>query len=152
MQRDLPGSLQMLASYLGIKGTRGLQEFLPNTFPIGAVNPCPLCPAGYVYLTSNGNSTREAAQIQLRRRLHNGFTAILQYTFSKSIDDDAALGGQGALIPSQTQNAASQNPPGSTGAPGGGQSGGTPSGTGACKRHGRAELAQSERRTRPFDF
>ncbi len=41
VQRDLPGSLQMTASYLGIKGTRGVQEFLPNTFPAGAGNPCP---------------------------------------------------------------------------------------------------------------
>jgi hypothetical protein len=96
VQRDLPGSLQMTAAYLGIKGTRGPQEFLPNTYPIGAANPCPSCPAGFYYVASNGNSTRESAQIQLRRRLHNGFTATLQYTFSKSIDDDAVLGGQGA--------------------------------------------------------
>jgi len=98
VQRDLPGSLQMTATYLGIKGTRGPQEFLPNTFPTGTTNPCPACPTGFAYLTSGGNSTREAAQFQLRRRLHNGFTGILQYTFSKSIDDDAALGGQGAVI------------------------------------------------------
>ena len=26
-------------------------------------------------MTSNGNSTRESGQFQLRRRLHNGFTA-----------------------------------------------------------------------------
>ena len=39
LQRDLPGSLQLTATYLGIKGTRGVQEFLPNTFPIGAPNP-----------------------------------------------------------------------------------------------------------------
>jgi hypothetical protein len=45
-------------------------------------------------MTSNGNSTRESGQIQLRRRLQNGFTANVQYTFSKSIDD-AALGGRG---------------------------------------------------------
>ena len=32
-------------------------------------------------MTSNGNSTREAGQFQLRRRLHNGFTASLQYTY-----------------------------------------------------------------------
>ncbi len=38
--------------------------------------------------------------MQLRRRLHNGFTASLLYTFSKSIDDDAALGGQSANPPS----------------------------------------------------
>src|SRR5579884_2069 len=104
IQRDLPGSLQMTASYLGIKGTRGVQEFLPNTYAPGAANPCPACPAGFVYLTSNGNSSREAAQLQLRRRLHNGLTAMLQYTFSKSIDDDAMLGGQSAQSPSQNSN------------------------------------------------
>ena len=102
IQRDLPGSLQLTATYLGVKGTRGVQEYLPNTFPAGAVNPCPTCPAGFAYLTSNGNSTREAGQIQLRRRLHNGLTGTVQYTFSKSIDDDSALGGQGAYL--QTQN------------------------------------------------
>lgn len=94
IQRDLPGSLVMTATYLGIKGTREQQEFLPNTYPLGATNPCPKCPSGYVYLTSNGNSTREAAQLQLRRRLHNGLTATLSYTFAKAIDD-AALGGRG---------------------------------------------------------
>jgi hypothetical protein len=115
VQLDLPGSLQMTATYLGIKGTRGPQEFLPNTFPIGAVNPCPACPTGFYYMTSNGNSTREAAQIQLRRRLHNGFTGILQYTFSKSIDDDAALGGQGAsAIGQNSLSAASSGTPASS--------------------------------------
>lgn len=96
IQRDLPGSLQMTATYLGIKGTHGTQEFLPNTYPYGAVNPCPLCLTDYAYVTSNGNSTREAGQIQLRRRLHSGFTASVQYTFAKAIDDDAVLGGVGA--------------------------------------------------------
>jgi hypothetical protein len=33
--------------------------------------------------------------VQLRRRLRSGFTATLLYTYSKSIDDDAYLGGQG---------------------------------------------------------
>ena len=94
VQRDLPGGLVMTAIYAGIKGTRGAQVLLPNTFPTGASNPCPTCPAGFAYLTSNGNSTRESGQFQLRRRLHSGFTATLQYTFSKSIDD-AALGGRG---------------------------------------------------------
>jgi len=101
IQRDLPASLQMRATYLGTKGTRGVQEFLPNTYPIGAVNPCPTCPTGFAYLTSTGSSTRQAAQLQLRRRLHNGFTAQLQYTYSKSIDDDSALGGQGPSMNSQ---------------------------------------------------
>ena len=102
VQSDLPGALQMTATYLGIKGTRGVQEYLPNTYPIGAVNPCPLCPAGFVYRSSNGNSTREAGSIQLRRRLRSGFTASLLYTYSKSIDDDSILGGQGPVAPTTT--------------------------------------------------
>ena len=93
VRRDLPGSLQMLASYLGNKGTHGAQQFLPNTFPAGGVNPCPSCPLGFQYLTSGGNSTRDAGQFQLRRRLHSGFTASVLYTFSKSIDDATSLGG-----------------------------------------------------------
>jgi hypothetical protein len=95
MQRDLPAALQMTATYLGVKGTRGVQEFLPNSYPLGGINPCPSCPSGFVYRTSNGDSTRESGSLQLRRRLRSGFTASVLYTFSKSIDDDAVLGGQG---------------------------------------------------------
>ena len=95
VQRDLPGSLQFTATYLGVKGTHGVQQFLPNSYPLGAVNPCPACPSGFVYETSGGNSTRQSAQLQLRRRLRGGFTALLLYTWSKSIDDVAFLGGQG---------------------------------------------------------
>jgi hypothetical protein len=95
VQRDLPAALQMTATYLGVKGTRGVQEFLPNSYPLGGTNPCPSCPSGFVYRTSNGDSTREAGSLQLRRRLRSGLTASLLYTYSKSIDDDAVLGGQG---------------------------------------------------------
>jgi trimeric autotransporter adhesin len=118
IQRDLPGSLQMTATYAGIKGTRGVQEFLPNTFPYGAANPCPACPTGFAYVVSNGNSTRESGQLQMRRRLHNGLTGILQYTFSKSIDEDAMLGGEGssATAQSSTNGAQGSGGPTSTGA------------------------------------
>jgi hypothetical protein len=95
VQRDLPFALQMTATYLGVKGTHGVQELLPNTYPIGAVAPCPACPLDFEYRTSSGNSTRQSGLLQLRRRLKNGFTASLLYTWSKSIDNDAALGGQG---------------------------------------------------------
>jgi trimeric autotransporter adhesin len=95
LQRDLPGSMQLTATYLGVKGTHGTQEFLPNSYPLGGVNPCPACPSGFVYETSGGNSSRQSGQLQLRRRLRAGFTALLIYTYSKSIDDDATLGGQG---------------------------------------------------------
>jgi hypothetical protein len=92
-QRDLPASLTMTATYLGTKGSHLMQEFLPNTVPRGAPNPCPACPAGFVYLTSNGDSNRQTGQLQLRRRLRNGLTATVQYTLSKATDDAGAFTG-----------------------------------------------------------
>ena len=94
VQRDLPGSLTVIASYDGSKGTHLMQAFLPNTYPAGAANPCASCPAGFVYVTSNGESLRNAAQLILRRRLHNGLTASVQYTLSKSTDDAATFTGR----------------------------------------------------------
>ncbi|HTW81590.1 MAG TPA: carboxypeptidase-like regulatory domain-containing protein [Terracidiphilus sp.] len=95
VQRDLPFALQMVATYMGTKGTHGAQQMVPNTYPIGATDTCPDCPSDFTYRLSGGNSTRQSGQLQLRRRLKNGFTATLNYTWSKSIDDDAILGGQG---------------------------------------------------------
>ena len=93
LQRDLPASLTVVATYLGSKGSRLMQQFVPNTFPAGAVNPCAECPSGYRYLTSGGRSTRHAGQVQLRRRLRNGLTASVQYTVAKAMDNAAAFAG-----------------------------------------------------------
>ena len=91
VQQDLPFSLTMTATYLGMKGTHLMQESLPNTYAVGATNPCLACPAGFIFLSSNGNSTRNAGQIQVRRRLHNGITATVQYTYAKALDDASAF-------------------------------------------------------------
>ncbi len=93
VQRDLPFSLTVAATYLGAKGTNLMQQFLPNTYPAGAANPCQSCPTGFRYLTSGGRSIRNAGQVQLRRRLRNGFTASIQYTLAKAMDNAAAFGG-----------------------------------------------------------
>lgn len=115
-QQDLPGALVVTATYLGTKGTRGMQEFLPNTYPLGGTNPYAGLPVGFVYRTSNGNSTRQAGELQLRRRLHSGLTATLDYTWAKALDDDSQIGAQGhtaiaeaTAAPSDTAN--TQPPP-----------------------------------------
>jgi hypothetical protein len=90
-QRDVWGFLTVSGSYLGTKGAHLLQEFLPNTYPAGAANPCPACPSGFVYLTSGGHSTRQAGQWQVRWRLHRGLAASVQYTLSKATDNAAAF-------------------------------------------------------------
>lgn len=92
IQQDLPQSMQMTLTYLGIKGTHVPQRILPNTYPSGSVNPCASCPAGFVYLMSGGNTNRHAGTIEVRRRQRNGFQASMLYTYAKAIDD-AGLGG-----------------------------------------------------------
>jgi hypothetical protein len=93
IQRDLPASLTVNATYLGTTGTGLIQEFLPNTYPLGAVNPCATCPAGFVYLTSGGTSSRHAGQLQVRRRLRNGLTASVQYTLARAVDNAGSYAG-----------------------------------------------------------
>jgi hypothetical protein len=103
VQRDLPAALQMTAMYLGTKGSRLPQEFLPNTSPSGAVNP-----SGYIFMTSGGSSTRNAGQIQLRRRLRNGFTASAQYTYARAFDDAPLMAG-GVVTATQGGTSIAQN-------------------------------------------
>ncbi len=91
VQRDLPASLTVIATYLGTKGRHLMQEFVPNSYPKGAANPCAACPSGFVYLTSNGSSLKNAAQLQVRRRLRQGLMAVANYTFAKATDDAAAF-------------------------------------------------------------
>jgi trimeric autotransporter adhesin len=116
VQRDLPGSLTIVATYLGTKGTDLLQESLPNTFaPPGPVNnPCPSCPSGFVFLQSNGSSSRHAGQLQLRRRLRNGLMASVQYTLAKATDNATAFAGvnlTGAAIAQDWRNLDAETAP-----------------------------------------
>ncbi|HTZ75074.1 MAG TPA: TonB-dependent receptor [Candidatus Aquilonibacter sp.] len=93
LQQDLPGSLVMTATYTGTRGSNLMQEYMPNMYPTGSPLACPSCPSGFVYLTSNGFLNREAAKVQLRRRLRNGLTATLEYTYAKATDDASAFSG-----------------------------------------------------------
>ncbi len=109
IQRDLPAALQMTATYLGTRGSRLMQEILPNTYPSGAVNPCSSCQSGFVYLSSNGRSHREAAQVQLRRRLRNGFTSTVSYTLAKAMDDAPLMAGNQVVTLNQGGQSIVQN-------------------------------------------
>jgi hypothetical protein len=92
IQHDLPLSMLATIGYLGTKGTRLDQQFLPNSVAPGAAESD--LPHGFIYETSNGNSIYHAAQFQLRRRFHSGIMGFASYQFSKSIDN-AGTGGRG---------------------------------------------------------
>ena len=78
--------------YLGTKGTRLDQQFIPNSVAPGATESS--LPHDFTYETSNGDSIYHAAQFQLNRRFHSGFMWHTSYQFSKSIDN-AGTGGRG---------------------------------------------------------
>jgi hypothetical protein len=92
LQNDLPFGMFATIGYLGTKGTRLDQEFIPNSVAPGATASS--YPHSYTYETSNGNSIYHAAQFQLQRRFRSGLMAHASYQFSKSIDD-AGTGGRG---------------------------------------------------------
>jgi hypothetical protein len=96
ISQNLPSLMQVTVTYLGIKGTHVSQRFLPNTFPSGSTDGCGSCPAGFRYLTSNGNTNRHAGTIELRRRQRSGFEFGGMYTYAKAIDD-AGLGGGNSI-------------------------------------------------------
>jgi len=94
VQQNLAASLVLTAQYSGIKGTRWLQEFQPNTYAPGGEPFCVAC-TGYTFLTSNGNTSRNAGTLTLRRRFHSGISSNITYTYAHAIDDSGGLIGYG---------------------------------------------------------
>ena len=80
VQQNLKWNTIATVSYFASKGTALPQQFYPNSYPTSrgttaTATPCAsgyYCPVGYLYETSNGNSTDEGLQLQLQRRLRSG--------------------------------------------------------------------------------
>jgi hypothetical protein len=101
VQRDVPASMTVAASYIGTHGSNLTQQFFPNTYPTGAENPCPTCPSGFRFVTSHGSSQRDAMRLEWRRRQRNGLTASAQYTLSKATDDSSGFTDVGGASTAQ---------------------------------------------------
>jgi trimeric autotransporter adhesin len=94
IQQNLTGSLVLTATYAATKGTDLPQEFIPNTYPNGAVDVPTGLPTGFKYETTGGNSSYEDGTWQIQRRMHNGLAFSTVYAYSKLMDD-GMLGGRG---------------------------------------------------------
>lgn len=101
VQRDMPASLTVSASYLGTHGGRLVQQFLPNSIAPGGDILCDTCPTGFRYVTSNGRSMRHAGRFEVRRRTRNGLTASAQYTLSKATDNSSGFSDVGGASTAQ---------------------------------------------------
>jgi hypothetical protein len=100
VQQNLKGNMVATVTYFASKGTDLTQQLYPNSFPqVGKQNgpvtaPCAsgfYCPVGYLYETSNGNSTDEGMRLQLQRRLRAGLGWNVMYQLNKAIDDTGGV-------------------------------------------------------------
>ena len=107
-QRDLPGGLTLVGTYLAGKGLNLPQSFIPNTYPDGTLNPCPICPTGFVYTTSSGTSIQHAGQFEVRRRLRSGLQWTGTYTLTKAEDDASSFSGPGGNVAQDWLNLAAE--------------------------------------------
>jgi hypothetical protein len=94
VQQNLSTSFVVTTTYAGVKGTDLPQEFIPNTYPNGAVDVPTGLPTGFKFETTGGNSSYEAGTAQIQRRMHNGVGFNASYSYSKLMDD-GMLGGRG---------------------------------------------------------
>ena len=105
IQTTFARSYVLNVAYNGIKGTDLDVLELPNRAPLGTpqllVQSSLMIPnAGeFTYDNSVGNSTYNAVQVQLQKRMSNHMSYQILYTFSKAIDDTSTLGGGPVLIP-----------------------------------------------------
>ncbi|MDP9268966.1 MAG: TonB-dependent receptor [Acidobacteriota bacterium] len=98
VQRELPGGLQLDVDYTGTKGTHLDLLTAPNRGPAGLLIPGV---QAFLFETSAANSIVHAGTVRLRRRLRNGVSFGLNYTYSKAIDDASSIGGVGTPVVAQ---------------------------------------------------
>jgi hypothetical protein len=89
--------------YVGTKGTKLDLLLAPDQSPPGAnITSGSQTAIGnaqaFTYETSGADSIYNALQLGLRRQFHGGFSMSAQYTFSKSIDDAASVGGSARSV------------------------------------------------------
>ena len=90
--------------YIGTKGTKLDLLLAPNQFVTGAgafsgtTGLATQNTLAFTYETSGAASIYHGLQVGLRRQFHGGFSLSGQYTYSKSIDDAAAVGGAGRTV------------------------------------------------------
>jgi hypothetical protein len=99
LQQTLPHNVVMELEYVGTKGT-GLDIVEnPNQTPPGtpatAVQQVANANA-FTYETDHANSIFHAGQVRMTRRFTRGMSAVVLYTFSKSIDNASSFTGGGA--------------------------------------------------------
>ncbi len=102
VEDELFRNVILSVGYVGTKGTKLDLLLSPNSLNPSATGSQQTSIPGvqqFLYETSGAASIYNGLQITLRRQFHGGFSMSGYYTWSKSIDDAASVGGNGHNVP-----------------------------------------------------
>ncbi len=102
LEQQLVEDLILTVGYVGTRGNHLDLLLAPNSALTGSttsgqanllLNALP-----FTYETSGASSLYNALQLDLRRMYHSGLSFDVNYTYSKSMDDAASVGGSGRFV------------------------------------------------------
>jgi hypothetical protein len=102
MEDELFRNVVLSVGYVGTKGSKLDLLLSPNSLNPSASGSQQTSIPGvqqFLYETSGAASIYHGLQVTLRRQFHGGFSMSGNYTWSKSIDDAASVGGNGRNVP-----------------------------------------------------
>jgi hypothetical protein len=102
VEDELFRNVVLSVGYVGTKGSKLDLLLSPNSLNPSASGSQQTSIPGvqqFLYETSGADSIYNGLQITLRRQFHGGFSMSGNYTWSKSIDDAASVGGSGHNVP-----------------------------------------------------
>lgn len=94
----------LTTGYVGTKGSKLDLLLGPNLQLTGSSALLLKNAQQFTYETYGASSIYNGLQVSLRRMFHNGFSVSAEYTYSKSIDDAASVGGAGRTVAQNSQD------------------------------------------------
>ena len=104
MEDEIFRNVILSVGYVGTKGSKLDLRLAPDRLNPSASGSQQTSIPGvqqFIYETDGADSIYNGLQVTLRRQFHSGFSMSGNYTWGKSIDDAASVGGQGRNLPPQ---------------------------------------------------
>ncbi len=106
VQRELTRTLVLNLDYNGSKGTHLDLLRAPNRTPTGGLRIAGVQP--FLWESSDADSILHGGRVRLRKRMSNGLSLGGSYTYSKSIDNAASIGGGASVVAQNDRDLAAE--------------------------------------------
>jgi hypothetical protein len=102
VQRELGRTLSIGAAYTGTRGQQLDLLRAPNRDPSGGLRIASVQP--FIWQSSGAHSIMNALSLRMQRRLAQGISGGVTYTYAKAMDNASSLGGGGGVVAQNDQN------------------------------------------------